>query len=115
MNSSEFVHLAVLEKMDTDKLSDSQSQFINIFDTAFKSSNESFHKHIMLVLNRIEFNTKWILKQNDIFMQHLKIPQRKSELSFSSIGHPITEKAQELVLKDIRSLSTRKHEIDEQE
>lgn len=115
MNSSEFVHLAVLEKMQTDKLNDSQTQFVNLFNTAFKSVYNEFHKQMMVVLNRTEFNTRWILKQNDIFMQHLKIPQTKSELSFTSIGHPITEKAEELVLKDLHKMAKRKHEIDEQE
>lgn len=115
MNSSEFVHLAVTEKMQTDKLNDSQTQFVNLFNLAFKTSYNEFHKQIMVVLNRTEFNTKWILKQNDIFMQHLKIPQTKAGLSFTSIGHPITEKAEELVLKDLHKMAKRKREIDEQE
>ena len=55
--------------------------------------------------NKIEFNTRWLLKQQDIFMQHLKVPQTKEELNVSIISHPITEKAQELVLKDIRKMS----------
>lgn len=115
MNSSEFVHQAVMEKLQNNKLNDSQNQILNIFELAFKKVYDSYHKQLMVVLNRAEFNTRWILKQNDIFMQHLKIPQTKSELSFTSIGHPITEKAEELVLKDIRKMSTRKNEIDEQE
>ncbi len=114
MNASEFVYVAVKEKMETNKLSDSQSQFINLFDTAFKNVYDMFHKQLMVVLNRTEFNTKWILKQNDIFMQHLKIPQTKDDLNFSVIGHPITEKAQELVLKDLRKMSTRKRELEDE-
>ncbi len=116
MNVSEFVYQAVMEKMQTKKLNDSQSQFLNLFDTAFKRSFDSFYKQLMVVQNRTEFNTRWLLKQQDIFMQHLKVPQTKEELNVSIISHPITEKAEELVLKDIRNMSSRKKEIeDEQE
>jgi hypothetical protein len=116
MNTSEFVYQAVKEKMQTTKLNDSQSQFINLFDVAFKKSFEPYFKQIMLVQNKIEFNTRWLLKQQDIFMQHLKVPQTKEELNVSIIPHPITEKAQELVLKDIRKMSSRRKELeDEQE
>jgi hypothetical protein len=110
------VYQAVMEKMQTNKLNDSQSQFVNLFDVAFKKSFEPYFKQIMLVQNKIEFNTRWLLKQQDIFMQHLKVPQTKEELNVSIISHPITEKAQELVLKDIRKMSSRKKELeDEQE
>lgn len=52
MNASEFVYVAVKEKMETNKLSDSQSQFINLFDTAFKNVYDMFHKQLMVVINR---------------------------------------------------------------
>lgn len=112
MNVSEFVYQAVLEKMQTNKLNDSQSQFINLFDIAFKKSFDSFYKQLMLILNRTDFNTRWLLKQQDIFMQHLKVPQTKEELNISIIPHPITEKAEELVLKDLRKMAIRKREIE---
>ena len=114
MNTSEFVSLALREKMQTDKLTDSQSQFIELFGVAFKKNFESFFKQQMVVLNRVEFNTRWLLKQQDIFMQHLKIPQTKEELNISIIPHPITEKAEELVLKDLRKMSARKKEIEDE-
>lgn len=116
MNISEFIYQAVKEKMQTNKLNDSQSQFLNLFDVAFKKSFDSFFKQLMLVQNRIEFNTRWLLKQQDIFMQHLKVPQTKEELNVSIIPHPITEKAEEMILKDIRKMASRKKELeDEQE
>lgn len=111
MKISQFVYQAVKDKMEIDKLSDSQSQFLNLFDIAFKKSYEQYFKQLMIVLNRIDFNTKWLLKQQDIFMQHLKIPQTKEELLTSILPHPITEKAEELVLKDIRKMSSRKSEL----
>ena len=116
MNVSEFVYQAVKEKMQTNKLNDSQTQFINLFNISFKKSFDSYFKQLMVVENKTEFITKWILKQQDIFMQHLKIPQTKEELNVSIIPHPITEKAQELVLKDMRKIQAQKKELeDEQE
>lgn len=116
MNISEFVYQAVKEKMQTNKLNDSQTQFINLFNISFKKSFDSYFKQLMVVENKTEFNTKWLLKQQDIFMQHLKIPQTKEELNVSIMPHPITEKAQELVLKDMRKIQAQKKELeDEQE
>lgn len=93
MKLSEFVYQAVLEKMQESRLNDSQLQFINLFDISFKKAFDSYFKQLMVVLNRNEFNSKCILKQNDIFMQHLKVPQTMEELKISILDHPITTKA----------------------
>lgn len=114
MNISEFVYQSVKEKMQVHKLNDSQSQFIELFDIAFKKSIDSYFKQIIMILNKVEFNTRWSLKQQDIFMQHLKIPQTMEELNISIIPHPITEKSQELVLKDIRKMASRKRELEDE-
>ena len=114
MNTSEYVYSAIKEKMQVDKLNDSQGQFLNLFDTSFKRSYEPYQKHLLVILNRIEFNARWLLKQQDIFMQHLKVPQTEEELKISILDHPITKKAQELVLKDIRSMSSKKRELEDE-
>ena len=112
MKLSQFVQTAIKEKLEDEKLSDSQERFINLFDIAFKQSFDSYFKQMMVVINRIEFNTRWSIKQQDIFMQHLKVPQTKDALTLSVIDHPITEVAHDKVLKDIRKMSERKHELD---
>ena len=50
------------------------------------------------------------LKQNAkiIFMKQLKIPQTREEITIPLFEHPITEISKELVLKDIRSMRSRK-------
>lgn len=114
MNTSEFSIRAIKEKMEKDKLSDSQEQFLNVFDIAFRKTFDSFFKQIMVVLNRTEINTRWSIKQQDIFMQHLKVPQTREELHSVIIDHPITEIAYEKVIKDIRTMSNKKKEsVDE--
>lgn len=114
MNTSEYVYNAIMDKMQVDKLNDSQGQFLNLFDTSFKRSYDPYQKHLLVILNRIEFNTRWLLKQQDIFMQHLKIPQTKDDLNVSFLNHPITDVAQDLVLKDIRSMSSKKKELEDE-
>ena len=114
MNTSEFIHQAVREKMQTDKLVDSQSKLIDVFDVALKKSFDPYFKKLMLVQNQVDFNTRWLLKQQDIFMQHLKIPQTKDELNFSIIPHPITDKAEQLVIKEIRKMASRKKELEDE-
>ncbi|MBO6195365.1 MAG: CopG family transcriptional regulator [Bacilli bacterium] len=112
MNLSQFVSMAINEKLETDKLSDSQLQFIQLFETAFKQSYDPFFKQMMVVLNRCDFNTRWAIKQQDIFMGQLKIPQTRDGLTLSIIDHPVTEVAHEKVEKDIRKMSSRKNELD---
>lgn len=114
MNVSEFVYHSVMSAMELEKLNSSQSQFIELFEIAFKKVFEPYFKQDVMLLNKIEFNTKWLLKQQDIFMQHLKIPQTKEELIVSIIPHPITEKAQEIVLKDVRKMASRKKELEDE-
>ena len=110
MNTSEYVYSAIKDKMQLNKLNDSQNQFLKLFDIAFKKSYEPLQKHLIVILNRIEFNTRWLLKQQDIFMQHLKVPSTKEELNVSFLNHPITDVAEELVLKDLRNMSANKKE-----
>ena len=112
MNISRFVYSTIKEKKETNKLTDSQEQFMELFDIAFKKSFDSFFKQLMVVINRIEFNSRWSIKQTDIFMNQLKIPQTEDELSLSIIDHPVTEVAHREVLKDIRKMSSKKHELD---
>ena len=110
---SDYVYQSVMDKMKSNKLNDSQSVLVDVLDVGMKKSLDYYFKRLMVVLNRIDFNTKWLLKQQDIFMQQLKIPQTKDELF---IPHPIMEKAEELVIKDIRKMSSSKKELeDEQE
>ena len=112
MNISRFVYSTIKEKMETNKLTDSQEQFMELFDIAFKKSFDSFFKQLMVVINRIEFNSRWSIKQTYIFMNQLQIPQTEDELSLSIIDHPVTEVAHREVLKDIRKMSSKKHELD---
>ena len=111
---SEFIYSAVKDKMNLEKLSDSQSQFFSLYDLAFKKSFDPFFKQLLVILNRTEFNTRWLLKQQDIFMQQLKVPQTMDDLSFSIIDHPITEKSRDLVLKDIRNMSSKKKDLEDE-
>ena len=112
MNISRFIYSTIKEKMEIDKLNDSQEQFMQLFDIAFKKSFDAFFKQLMVVINRIEFNSRWSIKQTDIFMNQLKIPQTEDELSLSIINHPVTEVAHRVVLNDIRKMSSKKHELD---
>ena len=112
MNISRFIYSTIKEKMEIDKLNDSQEQFMQLFDIDFKKSFDAFFKQLMVVINRREFNSRWSIKQTDIFMNQLKIPQTEDELSLSIINHPVTEVAHREVLKDIRKMSSKKHELD---
>lgn len=107
-NVTEFV-INVLEKeLEQRNILESQSQFLELFDVAFKRSFDDYFKQLMLVLNKDDFNSQCILKQVDLFMKQLKIPQTREEITIPLFEHPITEISKELVLKDIRSMRSRK-------
>lgn len=114
MNTSEYIYNAIKDKMDSGRLSKSDEKLNNIFNTSFKQIYEPYQRHLLLVLNRLDFNTRLLIKQQDIFMQHLKVPQTKEELIFSVNNHPITDKAEELVLKDVRAMSSKKKELSDE-
>lgn len=99
----------ILEKeLERKNLLDSQNQFLELFDVAFKRSIDNYFKQIMLVLNRNNFNTQCQLKQVDLFMKQLKIPQTREDIITPLFEHPITEISKELVLKDIRNMRGKK-------
>jgi len=105
-----FVHDYLKEKVENEGLNDSQGQFLKLFDVAFKRSYEPFHKQQMLVLNKNNFNGKWLLETINLFMKHLKIPQTKDEVKTSFVDHPIIEIAHEKVLKEMRNKLSDKSE-----
>ena len=116
MSVSEFMYLAIKEKLQTNKLMDSQAKLINVLEIGFKQSYEPFFKRLMAILNTIDFNSKILIKQQDIFMYQLKVTQAMDEIFVSPIPHPITEKAEEIVLKDLHKMVAKKKEFeDEQE
>lgn len=114
MNISQFVHSAIQEKMETEKLSDSQERFLSLFDIAYSKSYDPYFKQQMVVLNRIEYNTRVIMKQIDLFMGQFKIPQNKEDIKVSIIDHPITEIAHDKVLKDLRNMKSKKKELEDE-
>ena len=47
-------------------------------------------------------------------MQPLKVTQTKDDIHVSIVNHPITEIAQEEVLKDIRNMSKKKKSLEDE-
>ena len=114
MKVSEFINQAIKEKMETNKLMDSQTKLIDVLGVGFKRSYEPYYKKIIMILNRIDMHSQISIKQQDIFMHHVKVPSTKDELIISPIDHPITEKAKEIVTKDIHEMSARKKELEDE-
>ena len=68
----------------------------------------------MMVLNKLNFNTKVLLRIQNLFMKQLKITQDIDKVMTSYNDHPIIDMATEEVLKEIRVNKTKK-EISEDE
>lgn len=115
MKTSEYICKAIDEKMQLDKLTDSQSKLTDIIDIGFKKSFEPYFKQLMLVQNRIDFTTKVLLKQQDIFMYYVKVPQTEEELILSVVPHPITEKAEKVILKELHKMKSNKKELEDEQ
>ena len=69
---SEYIISCINEKLQTDDLTDSQGQFLKLFDTAYERSSSSNFKRLMVVLNKINFNTTLLIKALDTYMKQLK-------------------------------------------
>ena len=102
MSLSEYVLYCIKEKQQQDGLTDSQGQFLELFDIAFKRSMDSYHKRQQVMLSKINFDNMQLLRIHNTFFKQLKIPQKKSEVIRSCQDHPILEIAKEEVLMEIR-------------
>lgn len=110
MGISEYIVSCIKDKQELTDLTDSQGQFLTLFDTAYKKSSSANLKRIMVLLNKINFNTEVLIKIMDIFMKQLKVPQDKDSVITTFIEHPIVSIAEEKVLKDFRN---KKHSSEE--
>lgn len=111
---SQFIYDYLKERIENEGLTDSQGQFLKLFDIAFSKSYAPYHKKEMLVLNKNNFNSEWSLEVMDLFMKHLKIPQTRDEVKTSFTNHPITDIAHDKVLKELRSQSVNKKEREDE-
>lgn len=112
MNVSEYVDKAVNEKINNNKLNDSQEQFVNLFDVSFIRSYESYYNKQLRILNSIDYNIKTLLEILDVFMYHVNVPNERKDIMVSYVEHPIKTIAKEKVLKDIRSMKEKKGNIE---
>ena len=113
MSLSEYVVSCLKDKKELEDLNDSQGQFLNLFDVAYNKSSSTQFKRQMVLLNRLDINTRVLLKTMDIFMKQLKVPQSKDEVITTFVEHPILTIAQEKVLKEIRSGKKQVEEIED--
>ena len=110
---SEYVVSCIKEKKELEDLNDSQGQFLNLFDVAYNKSSSAQFKRQLSILNRLDLNTRVLLKTMDIFMKQLKVPQNRDDVITTFVEHPILTIAQEKVLKEIRSGKKPVEEIDD--
>lgn len=99
MKVSEFIYKAVKEKIELDKLSDNEEKLYKMIKQGLNETLEPYFKKLITIENKINFNTKILLKQQDIFMYHVRVPQTEEELSFDKKDHVITKVAKKMIEK----------------
>ena len=109
---SEYIISCINEKLQTDDLTDSQGQFLKLFDTAYERSSSSNFKRLMVVLNKINFNTTLLIKALDTYMKQLKIPQNRDDVITTFVSHPIISIAEEQTLKELRNAKQKKEDVE---
>lgn len=100
---SEFVIRSVKGNIELDRLNESQEQFASTFEVIFKKVYEPYFKRQMVVINKNNFNQKWIIRILNLFLKHVKIPQDKDDILTSFADHPILDIANDEVVKEIRT------------
>lgn len=111
MGISEYIVSCIKDKQELTDLTESQGQFLTLFDIAYKKSSSPNLKQMMILLNKINFNTEVLIKIMDIFMKQLKVPQNKDDVITTFVEHPIVSIAEEKVLKDFRNKKHTKEEM----
>jgi len=110
---SEYILGCVKDKKELSDLNDSQGQFLNLFDIAFKKSYDSYFKREMLLLNKINFNLALLVNAQNIFMKQLKIPQNRDDVITSFVEHPIMTIAHENTVKNFRNLKSKNEKFND--
>jgi Ribbon-helix-helix protein, copG family. len=103
MGVSEFINRAIKESINLEHLTESQEQFAKTFEIIFKKIYEPYSKRDMVIMNRINFNEKWIIRILNLLLKHIQVPQEKDEVLTSFVDHPMLDIASEEVLKEIRN------------
>lgn len=103
MGISEYIVSCIKEKQELDDLTESQGQFLTLFDIAYQKSSNINVKKMLVLLNKINFNTALLIQIMDIFMKQLKIPQNKDDVITTFVKHPIITISEEKVLKEFRN------------
>ena len=103
MGISEYIVSCIKEKQELDDLTESQGQFLALFDIAYQKSSNINVKKMMMLLNKINFNTALLIQIMDIFMKQLKVPQNKDDVITTFVKHPIITISEEKVLKEFRN------------
>jgi hypothetical protein len=99
------------KKQELDDLTESQAQFLALFDIAYQKSSNINVKKMLVLLNKINFNTTLLIQIMDIFMKQLKVPQNKDDVITTFVEHPIVSIAEEKVLKDFRNKKHNREEM----
>lgn len=111
MGLSEYIVSCIKDKQELSDLTDSQGQFLNLFDVAYRKSSSANFNRLMVLLNKINFNTNVLIKIMDIFMKQLKVPQSRDEVITTFVDHPIITIAEEKTIKEFRNAKNKKEEI----
>lgn len=114
LGMSEYAYRTLKEKMDLDYLTESQEQFAQTFEIIFKKVYEPYFKRQMVIENKINFFTRWIIRVLNLFLKNVSVPQDKEKVLTSFIDHPILDIANEEVLKEIRTLKQKKETIEDE-
>ena len=102
MTLSEYVLHCIDEKRQLTGLSDSQGQFLNLFDIAYNRSAQKNFRKIMRTLNSVDLSATILIEIFDIFMKQLKVPQNRENINITSTNHPIRMMATEKALKELK-------------
>ena len=111
MGISEYIISCIKDKQEISDLNDSQGQFLNLFDNAYKKSSGSNFNRLMVLLNKTLFNTNVLIKVMDTYMKQLKIPQSRDDVITTFVEHPIITIAEENTIKEFRKTKQKKEEI----
>lgn len=93
INRTDFIKQAIVDKLQTNGLLESEQKFLKLFEVGFQTYYEPYFHRLVQNQRNILINVKTIIEQNNISYKHFDLPTELDEIKPPLYNHPITEVA----------------------
>ena len=112
ISRTDFIKQAIIDKLQTDGLLESEQKFLKLFEVGFQTYYEPYFHKLVQNQRNVLINVKTIIEQNNIAFKHLDLPTELDEIKPPLYNHPITEIAIEKATKGYWGSIKKENDLD---